>query len=142
MTSVMEVFGSVPVFGVVAAAYVAAFEAESEMYPGVTSFNALFTDMSAGVGNFDLIQVRTVGHWRSSLIDVGSHDVGVAVGRRQMSGGRARRQPTEERVLMRPIAGNLLPRLQLEIVPGLLNHVAFLVARFHQTSVVAIRNFR
>ena len=62
MTSVMEVFGSVPVFGVVAAAYVAAFEAESEMYPGVTSFNALFTDMSAGIGNFDLIQVRTGGH--------------------------------------------------------------------------------
>ena len=55
MTSVMEVFGSMLVFGVVTAAYVPAFEAESEMYPGVTAFNALFTDMSCGVGNFYLI---------------------------------------------------------------------------------------
>ena len=55
MASVMEVFRGVLIFGIIAAAYVPAFEAESEMYPGIASLNALFTDVSAGVGNSDLI---------------------------------------------------------------------------------------
>ena len=55
MAGVMKVFRGVLVLRVIAAAYVAAFEAESEMYPGVASLNAFFTNMDARVGNLDLI---------------------------------------------------------------------------------------
>jgi hypothetical protein len=55
MADVMEVFRGVLIFRIIAAAYVPTFEAEPEMYPGVTSLNALFTHVSAGVGNSDLI---------------------------------------------------------------------------------------
>jgi hypothetical protein len=62
MAGVMKVFRGVLVFRIVAAAYVTAFEAQSEVYPGVASLNTLFTNVSARAGDSDLIQVRTGGH--------------------------------------------------------------------------------
>jgi hypothetical protein len=51
----MEVFGSVLIFRIIAAAHVTALQAEPEMYPGVASRNTLFTNMGVGVGNLNLL---------------------------------------------------------------------------------------
>ena len=55
MPRVMKVLRGMLVFRIVAAAHVAAFEAQSQMYPGVASLNAFLADMRAGVGDLDLI---------------------------------------------------------------------------------------
>jgi hypothetical protein len=64
MAAVMEVLRGVLVFGIITAAYMTAFEAESQMYPGVASRNALFANVDVGIGKPDLIQMGTGGHLR------------------------------------------------------------------------------
>jgi hypothetical protein len=55
MAGVMEVSGGMLIFRIIAAAYVPTFKAEAEMYPGITSLDALLADVNAGVGDLDLI---------------------------------------------------------------------------------------
>src|SRR5271165_707887 len=57
MLGVVEVFGGVLVLGGIAARYVATFQAESQMDPGVAEFDALFADMNLGARDFDLIEM-------------------------------------------------------------------------------------
>jgi hypothetical protein len=53
----MEVLGGVLVLGRIAAANVAADQAKTKMYPGISHLHALFTDVIRGLTNFDLIKM-------------------------------------------------------------------------------------
>jgi hypothetical protein len=61
MGGVMEVFGSMFVFGRIAASHVAAFHAQAQVDPGVAGFHALFADVLVGGSDFDLIQMLALG---------------------------------------------------------------------------------
>jgi hypothetical protein len=67
MMHFVEVLGGVFVFGGVAAANVAAGEAETEMDPGVAHFEAFFAAFGFGLGGFDFVDVGAgfCGHMRS-----------------------------------------------------------------------------
>jgi hypothetical protein len=59
----VEMLGGMLIFGGIAAAHVAAEEAEAEMYPGIAHFQALFAAFAFWFDLFNLIEVRAnVGH--------------------------------------------------------------------------------
>jgi sulfite reductase beta subunit-like hemoprotein len=67
------VFGSVKVFRRVlilrgvAAAHVAALQAQAQMHPAVAHFHALLANMNICSGYCDLVEVRTLRHGFSPL---------------------------------------------------------------------------
>ena len=61
----VKMFGGVFVLRGIAAAYFAADETESEMYPGVTCLDALLAFVFVGVLEFDLVCVSAV--WAESF---------------------------------------------------------------------------
>jgi hypothetical protein len=61
MVFVTKMFGGVSVLGRIAASHVAAHHAQAEVNPGISEFYALFTDVLAGGGDFDLIQMLAFG---------------------------------------------------------------------------------
>jgi len=54
----LEVLGRMLVFRRVAAAYVAAGEAQAQVHPSIAHLHAFFADTLAGCLDFDLIEVR------------------------------------------------------------------------------------
>ena len=54
MLGVMEVFGRVRVLRRVTAAYMATFQAEAQMNPGISDFHALFANVRIGLRRADL----------------------------------------------------------------------------------------
>jgi hypothetical protein len=65
----MKMFGGVLVFGGIAAADVAALEAQAEVDPGVSHFQALFAAAGVGLDGANLRKVRAVRHGRASIKD-------------------------------------------------------------------------
>ena len=53
----MKVLRGVLVFGRIAATNVPADEAQAQMHPAVPHLHALFTNMLAGLANFNLVEV-------------------------------------------------------------------------------------
>ncbi len=60
MVNSVEVLGGVLVFRRVAAADVTAFQAKPQMDPGIAHLDALRTDVSLGLGNFDGLKMTTL----------------------------------------------------------------------------------
>jgi hypothetical protein len=58
----VKMLGGVLVLRGVAAAYVAAFKAHSEMYPRIADFDAVFTNVPVCAGNSNFMQVRALRH--------------------------------------------------------------------------------
>jgi hypothetical protein len=58
---VTKMFGGVLVLGRIAASHVAAHHAQAEVNPGIAELYALFTDVLAGGGDFDLIHMLAFG---------------------------------------------------------------------------------
>jgi hypothetical protein len=59
----MKMFGGVLVLGGIAAADIAAFQAESQMYPGVAELDALLANVDLGMSDLDLIEMCAIfGH--------------------------------------------------------------------------------
>jgi hypothetical protein len=70
MLALVEMFGSVLVFRGIAAANVAALEAEPQMYPSVSGFDTIFTDVLLCAGDPDVIEMRACnGHGGPPLPD-------------------------------------------------------------------------
>jgi hypothetical protein len=59
MFAAMEVFRCVLVLRGVTTADVSAFQAETQVDPGVTGLKAVFADVFVGTGELDLIEVTT-----------------------------------------------------------------------------------
>ena len=57
----VKVHGGVLVLGRIAAPYVATFEAEAQVHPGITHFQTFLTALAAGFDVVDFIQVRAFG---------------------------------------------------------------------------------
>ena len=58
----MKVLGGVLVLGRIAATNVTAFQAEPQMHPCVSGFDALFTDVFVCALEFDLIEMSAFSH--------------------------------------------------------------------------------
>jgi hypothetical protein len=58
---VAKMFGGMFVLRRIAASHVAAHHAQAQVNPGVAELYALFTDVLAGGGDFDLIQMLAFG---------------------------------------------------------------------------------
>jgi hypothetical protein len=56
----MEMLGRMFVLGGIAATHMAALQAQPQMYPGISKFDALRADVCLGVGDFDLVEMSTV----------------------------------------------------------------------------------
>jgi hypothetical protein len=61
MVFVAKMFGGMFVLGRIATSHVAAHHAQAQVNPGITKLYALFTDVLAGGGDFDLIQMLAFG---------------------------------------------------------------------------------
>jgi hypothetical protein len=60
----VEMLGGVFVFGGITAAHVAAYQAQTQMYPPVAHFYAFGADVGGGGGDFYLVEVfALVGHF-------------------------------------------------------------------------------
>ena len=55
----VEMFGSVGIFRAIAATDVTAFEAQTQVYPAIADFKAIFAALRAGPNFLDLVQMRT-----------------------------------------------------------------------------------
>ncbi len=55
----MIVLRSMFVLGRVATSHLSAFQAQSQMYPGVSNLDALFANMGFGVRDLDLVEMST-----------------------------------------------------------------------------------
>lgn len=62
----MEMLGRMFIFRRIATADVAAFQAQTQMHPRVSKFDALFANVLVGAGNRNLIQVGALAHVVSS----------------------------------------------------------------------------
>jgi hypothetical protein len=57
MAAVMEVLGGMPVLRIIAAADMAANQAHTQVHPGITGFQAIFTALCTGRNILDLVQM-------------------------------------------------------------------------------------
>jgi len=63
MPNRMKMLGGMLVLRGIATAHIAAFQAQSEVHPSVSEFDALFANMLLGVCDFDLIEMSaSFGH--------------------------------------------------------------------------------
>jgi len=69
MAAGVEVFSGVPVFGLIAAAHMAALQAEAQMHPRITCLQAIFAALRAGRDLADRIEMRTHGFHRDVLLE-------------------------------------------------------------------------
>jgi hypothetical protein len=59
MLGPMIVLGSMFVLGRVAASHMATFQAQPQMYPGVSNLDAVFANMGFGVRDLNLVEMST-----------------------------------------------------------------------------------
>ena len=62
MLCAVEMFGRMLVLRGIAAADVAAFQAETQVYPCVSEFDAIFTDMFVRADQLDMVEMIALSH--------------------------------------------------------------------------------
>jgi hypothetical protein len=82
----MKMLGGVFIFGGIAAAHVAAYQAQAQVYPAVAHFDAFGADVRSGGGDFHFVQVFAL-FWHFIL--QGTDSLTVAVRSRAAFEGRA-----------------------------------------------------
>jgi hypothetical protein len=116
VVAAVEVFGGVLILGRVAAAYLPARHAHSQVNPGVAEFDALFADVFVGGGDFDLIEMFAfLRHFSSpkrfSVASICRH---LSM---QQSYNERRAQDAAEKVMSAPALSNLAAKASQEKAP-------------------------
>jgi hypothetical protein len=69
MPGFMKMFGGVFVLGGIATTHISALQAQSQVHPSVSEFEALFTNVCLGLSDLDLIEMSA--RFRHRLLQFG-----------------------------------------------------------------------